>query len=245
MLLNTIDISKLPTRKDVEEILEFLRLLVFPCSRCEKTLEEIISLLSVKLKRAFDMVGYGSDECKVQKFLKRVSELRVDIEGDLKACYDGDPACYSLDEVALSYPGFYAVMVYRLAHELYNAKVPLLPRIMSEIVHSRTGIDINPGCSIGKRFFVDHGTGVVIGETAAIGDDVKIYQGVTLGALSTRGGQSLKGKKRHPTICNNVTIYSGATVLGGDTVVGENSVIGGNAFITSSVPANSKVLSAK
>lgn len=242
MLINSIDVTSLPTRKDIEEILHYFDMLIFPCTRCEKTLEEIVSTLSSLLRAAFEKVGCNKGQCEVEKFLARVAQLRDKIEGDLKAFYDNDPACQSIDEVVLSYPGFHAIMVYRLAHELYLSSVPLLPRIMSEVVHSRTGIDINPGCSIGERFFIDHGTGVVIGETCSIGDDVKIYQGVTLGALSTKGGQKLKGTKRHPTIGNRVTIYSNATVLGGDTIIGDDSIIGGNAFITSSIQANSKVL---
>ncbi|HAV00917.1 MAG TPA: serine acetyltransferase, partial [Lachnospiraceae bacterium] len=143
--------------------------------------------------------------------------------------------------IIYSYPGLYAVFVYRIAHELYDIGVPLIPRIMTEYAHSTTGIDIHPGARIGKHFFIDHGTGVVIGETTVIGENVKLYQGVTLGGLSTRGGQSLKGTKRHPTIKDNVTIYSGASILGGDTVIGRDAVIGGNSFITSSVPDGARV----
>ena len=141
----------------------------------------------------------------------------------------------------MAYPGLYAIFVYRIAHVLYGLDVPLIPRLMSEHAHSKTGIDINPGANIGKYFFIDHGTGVVIGETTDIGDHVKIYQGVTLGALSTRAGQKLKGVKRHPTIEDNVTIYSNASILGGDTVIGEGSVIAGSAFVTQSVPPGSRV----
>ena len=143
---------------------------------------------------------------------------------------------YSKDEIIFSYPGLYAIFVNRVAHELYLLGVPLIPRIMTEHAHSLTGIDINPGATIGKYFFIDHGTGIVVGETTVIGDNVKVYQGVTLGAASTRGGRSLNNKKRHPTIENNVTIYSGASILGGDTVIGEGAVIGGNCFITQSIP---------
>ena len=144
-------------------------------------------------------------------------------------------------EIIFAYPGLFAIMVYRLAHELYLMEVPMLPRIMTEYAHSITGIDIHPGVKIGKNFFIDHGTGIVIGETAVIGDNVKIYQGVTLGALSTRGGQKLRGKRRHPTISDNVTIYAGASILGGDTVIGENCTIGSNVFITSSVAPDTTV----
>lgn len=159
-----------------------------------------------------------------------------------RAGFEGDPAAKSREEIIFCYPGFYAIYIYRVAHELYLQNVPYIPRIMTEYAHSSTGIDINPGAQIGEYFFIDHGTGVVIGETTVIGNHVKLYQGVTLGALSTRGGQQLMGVKRHPTVCDNVTIYSGASVLGGETVIGENTTIGGGTFITESVPANSRVL---
>lgn len=175
------------------------------------------------------------------EFLSKIPSLQKMILKDVEAGYNGDPAAKSREEVIFSYPGLLAIFIYRIAHELYVKEVPFIPRIMTEYAHSRTGIDINSGAVIGEYFFIDHGTGVVIGETTEIGDYVKIYQGVTLGALSTRSGQQLSGKKRHPTIRNNVTIYSGSTILGGETVIGENSVIGGNAFITQSVPANTKV----
>ena len=175
------------------------------------------------------------------EFLGKLPKIREYVETDVQAAFDGDPAAYNKDEIIYSYPGLYAIIVNRLAHELFLLGVPLIPRIMTEHAHSKTGIDIHPGASIGRYFFIDHGTGIVIGETTTIGDNVKVYQGVTLGALSTRGGQSLKNKKRHPTIEDNVTIYSGASILGGQTVVGRNAVIGGNAFITSSVPEGAKV----
>ena len=160
---------------------------------------------------------------------------------DVQAGFDGDPAAKSKEELIFSYPGFLAIYVYRLAHILYLEEVPFIPRIMTEYAHDHTGIDINPGATIGEYFFIDHGTGVVIGETTTIGNNVKLYQGVTLGALSTRKGQQLSGVKRHPTIEDNVTIYSNSSVLGGETVIGENTIIGGNTFITESIPANSKV----
>ena len=160
---------------------------------------------------------------------------------DIQAAFDGDPAAQSKEEVIYSYPGFFAIWVYRIAHELYYLDVPLIPRIMTEYAHSRTGVDLNAGATVGEYFFIDHATGVVIGETTVIGNNVKIYQGVTLGALSTRGGQRLAGVKRHPTIEDNVTIYANACVLGGETVVGAGSVISGSAFLTESVPPNSRV----
>lgn len=168
-------------------------------------------------------------------FFRRIAPVRAVVQTDVEAFFEGDPAAYSHDEIIYCYPGLYAITVYRLAHELYVLGVPLLPRIMTEHAHSITGIDINPGAVIGNYFFIDHGTGIVIGETTQIGDHVKLYQGVTLGALSTRGGQSLRGKKRHPTIEDNVTIYAGASILGGGTVIGRDCVIGSNVFITHSL----------
>jgi serine O-acetyltransferase len=178
---------------------------------------------------------------RVFSFLAKLSELREYLASDVSAAFDGDPAAFSRDEIISSYPGIYAIMVYRLAHELYQLEVPLIPRIMTEHAHSLTGIDIHPGAVIGHHFFIDHGTGIVIGETTVIGNFVKIYQGVTLGGLSTRGGQTLKGVKRHPTIEDHVTIYSGASILGGTTIIGEGVVIGSNAFITKSVPEKTRV----
>ena len=172
----------------------------------------------------------------VLAFLERIPAIRAMAQTDLTAFFDGDPAAFSTDEIVFCYPGLFAVTVYRLAHELYLLQVPMLPRIMSEHAHSETGIDINPGATIGDHFFIDHGTGIVIGETCVIGSRVKIYQGVTLGALTTRGGQSLRGQRRHPTIEDDVTIYAGASILGGNTVIGRDCVIGSNVFITHSIP---------
>lgn len=174
-------------------------------------------------------------------FFEKLPLIQESLLKDVQAGFDGDPAAKSKEEIIFSYPGLFAIYVYRLAHELYLEKVPFIPRIMTEYAHGRTGIDINPGASIGDYFFIDHGTGVVIGETTEIGNNVKLYQGVTLGALSTRQGQQLANVKRHPTIKDNVTIYSNSTVLGGETVIGENTIIGGNTFITESIPANTKV----
>ena len=178
---------------------------------------------------------------KTVAFFQKIPQIRAFLETDLQAAFDGDPAAYSKDEVIFAYPGMLAITVYRLAHELYLMNVPLIPRIMTEYAHDRTGIDIHPGASIGKYFFIDHGTGIVIGETTVIGDNVKIYQGVTLGALSTRGGQKLRNVRRHPTIGDNVTIYSGTSILGGETKIGKDVVIGSNAFITKSIPEGTKV----
>lgn len=177
----------------------------------------------------------------VRDFLNRIPKIRDYLYTDIQAFYDGDPAAYNTDEIIFSYPGIFAITVYRIAHELVLLGVPMIPRIMTEHAHSLTGIDIHPGATVGRYFFIDHGTGIVIGETTQIGDHVKIYQGVTLGALSTKRGQLLKGHKRHPTIGNHVTIYSNTSVLGGDTVIGDDVTIGGNAFIVESIPQGMKV----
>ena len=174
-------------------------------------------------------------------FFEKLPEVQERLLKDVQAGFDGDPAAKSKEEIISSYPGVFAIYVYRLAHILYVENVPHIPRIMTEYAHGKTGIDINPGAVIGDYFFIDHGTCVVIGETTEIGRNVKLYQGVTLGALSTRQGQQLANVKRHPTICDNVTIYSNSSVLGGETVIGENTIIGGNTFITESIPANTKV----
>jgi serine O-acetyltransferase len=179
-------------------------------------------------------------------FMEKLPAIRRMLARDVRAHYDGDPASKSLDEIVFCYPGLFAIFVYRVAHELFVQGLPLMPRIMSEHAHSLTGIDIHPGAMIGTNFFIDHGTGVVIGETTEIGDRVRIYQGVTLGALSvpreSEGGNSLRGRKRHPTIEDDVTIYAQATILGGDTVIGARCVIGGNVWLTSSVPSDTTVI---
>jgi serine O-acetyltransferase len=190
------------------------------------------------------------EECKrcdqeaatiVATFFDRIPKVREVLATDVQAAFDSDPAAQSTDETIFCYPGLFSITVQRLAHEFHKLHVPLLPRIMTEYAHSLTGIDIHPGARLGPSFFIDHGTGVVIGETTEIGANVKLYQGVTLGALAPAFGQALRGQKRHPTIEDNVTIYSGATILGGETVIGKGSVIGGNVFITSSVPPQNQV----
>ena len=213
--------------EDVISVLSKQIMIVLPCIEKYRSLSEE-ELYDVSLDLTF-------------RFLERIPFIRELLETDIQATYDGDPAAFNKDEIIFSYPGLYAILVNRIAHELHILGVPLIPRIMTEHAHRETGIDIHPGACIGKYFFIDHGTGIVIGETTTIGDNVKIYQGVTLGALSTRGGQRLKNVKRHPTICDNVTIYSGASILGGNTVIGKNVVIGGNTFITESVPEGTKV----
>ncbi|MBR6874463.1 MAG: serine acetyltransferase [Ruminococcus sp.] len=262
--IDEIRLSGQPDKKVVVDILEKLRRLIFPgyfknegyntfTTRNSTTmlLEDVIYNLSRQIalvlpcREEFERVGCDAVSAEAERltfvFLEKIPKIREFIETDLQAAYDGDPAAYSKDEIVFSYPGLYAILTSRIAHELFLLGVPLIPRMMTEHAHSRTGIDIHPGVTLGKYFFIDHGTGIVIGETTEIGNNVKVYQGVTLGALSTRGGQTLRNKKRHPTIMDNVTIYSGASILGGETVVGENAVIGGNAFITSSVPAGARV----
>ncbi|MDR2701710.1 MAG: serine acetyltransferase [Spirochaetaceae bacterium] len=182
---------------------------------------------------------HAGAEILVGSFFRELPAIRAMLGTDIRAAFKGDPAAKSLDEVILSYPGLEAILVHRLAHFLWLQGIPLIPRMMSEYVHSRTGIDIHPGAEIGESFFIDHGTGVVIGETTVIGKNVKLYQGVTLGALSVK--KELAGKKRHPTIEDDVTIYAGATILGGGTIIGCGSVIGGNVWITKSVPPGSTI----
>jgi len=181
-------------------------------------------------------------------FIEKIPHLQKLLTLDIKAAFDGDPAAKSHDEIVFSYPGLEAILIYRCAHELFESDIPLLPRIMTEYAHNITSIDIHPGASIGKSFFIDHGTGVVIGETTQIGDNVKIYQGVTLGALSfpkNEKGELMRGIKRHPTIEDNVVIYANATILGGNTVIGTHSVVGGNVWLTESIPPYTKVLNEK
>jgi serine O-acetyltransferase len=178
----------------------------------------------------------------VARFVARLSEVRARLAEDVEAALEGDPAAKSLGEIVAAYPAIHAIALHRLAHELHTLGVPQLPRILSEHSHARTGIDIHPGARIGRSFFIDHGTGVVIGETSVIGDRVRLYHGVTLGAFSPRRGQTLRGTKRHPTLGDDVTIYPCATILGGETVIGSGSVVNGNAYVTESVPPNSRVV---
>ncbi len=196
----------------------------------------VISLLKIVIDN--DETGI---EKSADKFISRIPEVHDMLWEDAEAIYQGDPAAESIDEVILAYPGFMAILIYRLAHELYKLNIPIIPRILTEHAHQITGIDIHPGAEIDSPFFIDHGTGIVIGETTNIGKNVKIYQGVTLGALSVE--KSLSHTKRHPTIQDDVIIYSQAVILGGDTLIGKNSIIGGNAWITQSIPANSIVYS--
>jgi serine O-acetyltransferase len=258
-----IDAGRLLNRRHIIEGLEKLRNLIFPGYFGKKNvssgsaeyyagnlLEELLDSFAGEIGKALEFDNYAGlgAEIVAEKaeriaflFLSKLPLVREYLAADVAAAFDGDPAATSPGEIIISYPGIYAIMVYRLAHVLHGLEVPLIPRIMTEHAHSVTGIDIHPGASIGHHFFIDHGTGIVIGETTVIGSFVKIYQGVTLGALSTRGGRALRAVKRHPTIENHVTIYSGASILGGATVIGEGVVIGSNAFITESVPEKTRV----
>lgn len=188
----------------------------------------------------YEELSEKAEELTIE-FLARIPKIRALVNTDMQASFEGDPAAFNKAEIVLCYPGLLASTINRLAHELFLLGVPLIPRMMTEHAHSKTGIDIHPGATIGEYFFMDHGTGIVVGETSIIGKHVKIYQGVTIGALSTRGGQRLRGAKRHPTIEDNVTIYAGASILGGETTIGEGSVIGSNVFITSSVKPGSRI----
>jgi serine O-acetyltransferase len=255
--------DNLPSQESIEDILRGLSELMFPGFRENAGLDrdnfrlitgERVHHIARELIREVEKSivfsvrqggARGNDGCHAAAelvadgFFDALPRIRRALILDMKAAFRGDPAARSEEEVILSYPGFEAIMVHRLAHFFWKYQVPLIPRMMSELVHSRTGIDIHPGAEIGESFFIDHGTGVVIGETTVIGGDVKLYQGVTLGALSVK--KELADRKRHPTIEDNVTIYSGATILGGETVIGRNSVIGGNVWITHPVPPDSTV----
>lgn len=205
--------------------------------------DRIYNTLISELEKINNNTDFKLDSHEVTTyFFKELGDIISVLQTDLEAAYNGDPAALDYNEIIITYPGFFAITVYRIAHILYKKNVPYIPRIMSEYAHFKTGIDIHPGALIGPSFFIDHGTGIVIGETTVIGENVKIYQNVTLGALSLGRGQLLKGVKRHPTIKDNVTIYSGATILGGDTIINNNVTIGANAFITESVEEDTIVV---
>ena len=259
--INFIDVSDLPVRDKIWEIIDLFMELLFPGYTGKRTvtkanisfividiLYHIYAELSDQIERALKyrcrMDKCDSGDCRrmaedtTQHLLGRLPRIRELLKGDVGAAFDGDPAAKSYEEIVISYPCIIAIATYRIAHELYLQDIPLIPRIMTEWAHSKTGIDINPGAKIGKNFFIDHGTGVVIGETTVIGDNVKIYQGATLGALSfskDERGEIIKGGRRHPTIEDNVTIYAEATILG-DVVIGKDTVIGGNVWLKESVP---------
>ncbi len=266
---NFIDVSNLPVRDKVFEVLELLIEILFPGYTGKRTvtksnvnyividiLYHVYTELSEQIERAYKYKCRmdNCDTCDCQRMaedaalnlLTKIPKVRELLKGDVDAAYDGDPAAKSYEEIVISYPCITAIATYRIAHELYLKDVPLIPRIMTEFAHSKTGIDIHPGATIGKNFFIDHGTGVVIGETTIIGNNVKIYQGATLGAMSfpkDERGRIIKGQKRHPTIEDNVTIYAEATILG-DVTVGKGAVIGGNTWVKQSVPAGFTVTTA-
>ena len=266
--INHLEGKDLPSKQVVIDLLESILTVIFPgyVGKVEtsksntqyfigNTLNSIYAGLVAEVEKSLKYVCRQIKECPediclnrarviAKELLQALPKIRSYLRGDLQAAYDGDPAAQSIDEVILSYPCVLAIATYRIAHELYLRGVPLIPRIIGEYAHSLTGIDIHPGAKIGRNFFIDHGTGVVIGETTTIGNNVKIYQGVTLGALSfpkDERGRIIKGQKRHPTIGNNVIIYSGATILGGKTIIGDNAIIGGNVWITSSIPPGTEV----
>ena len=218
-------------KQEINKLIDNIQDYLFPGFFSNKVIrkDDIVFDLC-KMFKTLDVKDY-----KASQFVEGLENIKQLLLKDIDATYNGDPAAKSKEEIIVSYPGIYAVMIYRLAHELYINNIPLLPRLISEIAHSKTGIDIHPGADIGEYFFIDHGTGVVIGETTTIGNNVRIYQGVTLGALSLQNAQKIKNIKRHPTIKNNVIIYANASILGGKTIIGNNCVIGGNVFITSSI----------
>ncbi|WP_420399560.1 serine O-acetyltransferase EpsC [Flagellimonas sp.] len=225
-----------------EETESFTNLLFHTLFDVNTPVAENLEVLEKQFSRLVDLACWDLERPCVKvwdNYVQTLPNILEKLNLDAEAIVNGDPASLSLQEVYMAYPGFYAIAIYRLAHELYEQGFPLVPRLMTEYAHRQTGVDINPGAQIGKSFFIDHATGVVIGETAIIHDNVKVYQGVTLGALYV--AKNLQKTKRHPTIMSNVTIYANATILGGNTVIGENSVIGGNAWLTASVPPNSTV----
>lgn len=243
---------RLPDRKAIITLLKEMRQLMFPAyfgdpalmtlaaaDYAALLLERIETSLSQQIALALPLEDEGRAPQIAREVVEQLPRIQQLLLTDIDAIFDGDPAAQNREEIVLAYPGLFAIFAYRVSHELYLRHVPTIPRMMTEYAHSRTGIDIHPGAQIGSYFFIDHGTGIVVGETTIIGDHVKLYQGVTLGALSPRHGHAVTGK-RHPTVGDNATIYSGASILGGKTVIGANSVIGGNSFITESVAPNTK-----
>ncbi len=247
---------RLPKRETVIEIIRDFQKLIFPIYYGERELlrlppEEYAALMMDricdKLTAQISMTMEETEENKrkaaaiCDKLIAKMPDIQSRVLKDVEASFAGDPAAHSMEEVIFSYPGLFAIYIYRLAHVLYELEVPMIPRIMTEYAHSQTGIDINPGATIGEYFFIDHGTGIVLGETCVIGDNAKLYQGVTLGAMAPAGMEGNPNVRRHPSVGDNVTIYANATLLGGDTVIGDNVVIGSNAFLTESVNSNTKV----
>ena len=246
---------RLPDRSAIIALIKELRRLFFPAYFGDPQLmalpaEKYAALLLERIETALTAqiaLALPEDETErasqiAQSIVAELPRIQQVLLTDIEATFDGDPAAANKEEIIFAYPGLFAIFVYRIAHELYLRQVPMIPRMMTEYAHSRTGIDIHPGAQIGPWFFIDHGTGIVIGETTVIGSHVKLYQGVTLGALSPRAGHASLPGKRHPTVCDYVTIYSGASILGGKTVIGEHSVVGGNAFLTDSVADNTRVV---
>lgn len=246
---------RLPDRQAVILLIKDIRRLIFPAYYGEAALmslapEDYAALLLERIeKQLFRQIALTLPEGQEDRaaelaaeMVAKLPQIAQKVQKDLEATFDGDPAAASREEILFSYPGLFAILVYRVAHELYHMQIPILPRMMSEYAHSHTGIDIHPGARIGDYFFIDHGTGIVVGETTVIGDRVKLYQGVTLGALSTRDGHRSRAGQRHPTVEDDVTIYSGASILGGETVIGRGSVVGGNAFLTDSVREDTRVV---
>ena len=246
---------RLPDRSAIIALIKELRRLFFPAYFGDPQLmalpaENYAALLLERIETALTAqiaLALPEDETErasqiAQSIVAELPRIQQVLLTDIEATFDGDPAAANKEEIIFAYPGLFAIFVYRIAHELYLRQVPMIPRMMTEYAHSRTGIDIHPGTQIGPWFFIDHGTGIVIGETTVIGSHVKLYQGVTLGALSPRAGHASLPGKRHPTVCDYVTIYSGASILGGKTVIGEHSVVGGNAFLTDSVADNTRVV---
>lgn len=235
-----------PTPPLVATLIKKLQILLFPGYFGDPGLctgrNSYISMLTSEVLFRLEELILPLADADCAGFLRQLPAIRAILEQDLQAFLSADPAAASPEEIIISYPGYYAIMVQRLAYILYEANIPVLPRMMTEQAHCRTGIDIHPGAQLGSALFIDHGTGVVIGETTVIGRGVKIYQGVTLGALSTKNAPSLRGKKRHPTLEDGVTVYAGASILGGDTVIGQGAVIGANAFVTGSVEPGATVI---
>ncbi len=265
---NHIGLTQIPSVESITEILTLFRDILFPGYFGKRAINrhEVSYHLGTQINSLFEKLSHQitcaiKHECRryetpcdychskglseALELIKKIPALRKKFASDIKAAYDGDPASKSYDEIIFCYPGFHAITIYRIAHELYRNKIPLIPRIMAELAHKVTGIDIHPGARIGDHFFIDHGTGIVIGETCVIGNNVRVYQGVTLGALSfpkDEQGRLRKGIQRHPTIEDNVIIYSGSTILGGETVIGNGAIIGGNAWVTKSVEPGTKVI---
>ena len=263
-IVDNLDVHSIPSTDAIIEIIDKLLRILYPGYHIDRTYktynirttiatvaEDVAYRLCKQIALALKLDEEYANKCDTViqeraqevtvKFLEALPRIREYLDTDVHALFDGDPASESPDAIIICYPGLYAITVYRLAHEFYELNVPIIPRIMTEYAHSKTGIDINPGAKIGKYLSIDHGTSIVIGETTVIGNNVKLYQGVTLGALSLKEGRGLLDVRRHPTIEDNVTIYSNASILGGETIIGHDSIVGGNVFLTRSIPAGTKV----